>query len=86
MEISEVVRLLQNASPIVYFVGFGYMLVKEHIILGKYHKKLMEDRDSDIEKLTEENKELRQLERESRELAWRATDIAQHIAREKSTG
>lgn len=79
MTIAEIVALLRDASPIVYFVGFGYLLLKDHIILGNYHRKMVTDRDNTILEQNQRIVRLEEDERKSRELAWMATDIGRYV-------
>lgn len=89
MTIQDAAGLLDGGPVVVmllFVIVFGFRtLVNGTVILGKYHEKILHDRDEAIERLMTENRELLEKERESRELAWRATDIAKYITKEKST-
>lgn len=79
MTLAELLRLLQNASPFTMAIGAGYLLVKEVVILGKYHRQIVERLEKDNAKLEDENLQLRVDERQARELAWKATDIGKYL-------
>lgn len=88
MTIQDAVGLLDGGPVVVmllFVIVFGFRsLVNGTVILGKYHDQIVMDKDATIDRLVTENRELLEKERESRELAWRATDVAKYIAKEKS--